>query len=239
MAAQLAIVLIAVLRSNHQRKRKLFVNIQQRVTQKLPPPSRPQHSMKAAILISLTAFSILLAGCSKKADSTKPSPAPAAARQESQPATNDSAVSEAPPQAPHPVPSPVTQPILAVWQEGNRAEAVKLFVEADWSGRPTFPRSMALNLSEDQFGALQPADHELKARELSAQLDLVKQLVNAVAQAGRDTAAQGNTALAQQCFTSLKQFGAALQDPDHLNVVQVVGRISENMGKNELAKMKR
>jgi hypothetical protein len=98
---------------------------------------------------------------------------------------------------------------------------------------------MALSLSEDQFNALQSADHQVKASQLSAQIDLIKQLVNAVAQAGRDAAAQGNIAAAQKCFTSLKQFGAVLQGPDHPRVVQLVGRVSENIGKNELAKIEK
>lgn len=193
--------------------------------------------MKPAVLISLAAVSILFAGCGKHAAPVKSSPAPASASKDSPATAPTGAAPEEPAQVTHPVQSPVTQPVLAAWQEGNHAEAIKLFVEADWSGRPTFPRSMAVSLSDDQLGALQPADHQLKTKELSAQLDLIKQLVNAVAQAGRDTAADGNIALAQRCFTSLKEFGAALQGPDHPGAVQLVGRVSENIGKNELAKI--
>jgi hypothetical protein len=133
--------------------------------------------------------------------------------------------------------SPVTQPVLAAWQEGDKPRAISLFVDSDWTARPTFASGMALSLSEDQFKALSEADRELKAKEMMAQLDLMKQLAAAVAQAGREAAANGDSVQARKCFTSLKQFGAALNVPDRLRLVQLVGQVSQKMADNELARI--
>lgn len=197
--------------------------------------------MKPLILTAAT-LSILFSGCSKNsspANNSATAAAPVTTPNDSNWVAHQTMDAEASAQGTHAVSSPVSQPMLAAWQEGDHARAIYLFIEADWSGRPTFPRSMALNLTEDQFGALIATDHELRSRELSAQLDLIKQIVNAVAQAGRDTAAAGKIDAAEKCFTALKEFGAALQSPDRLQAVQTVGRVSENIGKNELAKIEK
>lgn len=193
-------------------------------------------AMRIAIIIGFVAASIFLTSCGRgnsESSSALPTEAP----------TNGTSVSEqidaSPAAAPAPAFSslPVTQPILTAWQEGDKANAIGLFLKADWNARPIFAPGMALGLSEGQFKALPDADREIKYKELMAQLDLIKQLVGAVAQAGRDAAANGDAAQARKCFVSLKQFGVALDSPDRLHFVQIVGQVSTNMAETELAKI--
>ena len=67
--------------------------------------------------------------------------------------------------------------------------------------------------------------------EMMSQLDSVKKLAAAVAQAGRDAASKGDTAQARKYFTSLKQCGTALDSPDCLSLVQLVGKAFKKMAR--------
>jgi len=193
--------------------------------------------MKIPILTGLITVSIFLAGCGK-GNSESGSATPTNAPTDTASADNAMDASPMPARPAASVSGPVTQPILTAWQEGDKAKAIKLFADSDWGARPIFAAGMALSLSEGQLKALPVADQELKSKELNAQRDLIKQLGDAVAQAGRDDAARGETDQARRVFISLKQFGAAIDSPDCLGAVQVVGKVSKNIANSELAKIK-
>jgi hypothetical protein len=132
---------------------------------------------------------------------------------------------------------PVTQPILTAWQEGDKARAISDFCNADWHARPIFAPGLALSLSEAQLKTLPEEDRALKSREIPAQLDLLKQLATAVAQAGREAAALGDTNQAGKCFGSLKACGSALNRPEYLRLVQQTGQVMKRMGELALARL--
>jgi hypothetical protein len=175
--------------------------------------------MKTIIIIIVTTASILLAGCGKKKDSVGSSASPTKAQA-------DAASS-----------SPVTQPALTAWQQDDKSTAINRFLEADWSALPLFASGSALSLSEDQFKSLSDANRQVKSSEMMAQLGSLKQLAAAVAEAGRDAASKGDTAQARKCFTSLKQCGAALDRPNRLRIVQLVGQALKKMADAELGKL--
>jgi hypothetical protein len=131
----------------------------------------------------------------------------------------------------------VTAPALSAWQQGDQATAVRRFVEADWSARPLFAADSALSLSEAQFTALSNAEREAKSPPMMAQLDSLKRLAAAVAQAGRDAAAQGDHTAARRHFTSVKQCGAALDSPSCLRIAQLVGQAFTRLADAELTKL--
>jgi len=168
------------------------------------------HPMKTTTLTAAVSFSLLLGGCGKKA--TLPG----------------STLSAAP---------PVSESAIKAWEDGDTAKAISSFVETDWSSRPLFSASSTLSLSEVQFMALSNAEREAKSAEMMSQLDLLKKLGGAVAQAGRDAASKGDTVEARKHFTSLKQCGMALEGPDCLRIVQLVGQAFKKMGDAELAKI--
>lgn len=70
-----------------------------------------------------------------------------------------------------------------------------------------------------------------------SQVEAVKRLGVAVAQAGRNAAAQGDTAQARKHFNALKQFGAAADSPDSLRLLQLVGQAQKKTADAELAKI--
>ena len=168
--------------------------------------------MKTRIISAMTAALFLLAGCGKKSTSSSGSSSSAAV--------------------------PVTQPVMAAWQQGDKSAAVSKFLETDWSGRPLFAPGSALSLTKAEFNSLSVTDRQSKdSREMVPQLDSFKQLSAAVIQAGRDAVAKGDVTQARKCFTSLKQFGRALDSPDYTRIVQLVGQAFGKMADKELAKI--
>ena len=107
-------------------------------------------------------------------------------------------------------------------------------LDADWSARPLFATGWTLSLSDAQFNALSETENNAKSSDLLAQFDSLKQLARAVAQAGDDAAAKGNTAQARKCYTSLDQCGAAL-DNCVLRLVKLVGQTFQKIAKSKLA----
>jgi hypothetical protein len=167
-------------------------------------------TVKTITITTVLTVSLLMAGCGKKAGP---------------PGSNASAA------------TPIAQPSMTAWQQGDKATAISSFVETDWSSGPLFAANSTLSLSEDQFKALSNADLKAQSGEMMSQLDSLKKLAAAVAQAGRDAASKGDTAQARKCFTALKQCGAALDGPDRLRMVQLVGQALKKMADAELAKV--
>ncbi len=166
--------------------------------------------MKTLIIPAFLLVALLSSGCGKKGG--QPTATPSAA-------------------------NPVAHPAMTAWQQGDKSSAVARFVETDWSARPLFASNSTLSLTEDQFKALSDADRQARSGEMLKQLDSLKQLAGAVAQAGREAASKGDSAQARKCFTSLKQCGTALSGPDSLSIVQLVGKALTKMADTELAKI--
>lgn len=167
-------------------------------------------TMKTITITTVLTISLLLAGCGKKAGP---------------PSSNASAA------------VPVAQPSMTAWQQGDKSAAISTFVETDWSSGPLFAANSTLSLSEDQFKALSNADRQAQSGEMMSQLDSLKKLAAAVAQAGRDAASKGDTAQARKYFTALKQCGTTLDNANRLLMVQLVGQALKKMADAELAKV--
>jgi hypothetical protein len=179
--------------------------------------------MNKNTLATLAASALIgtgLTSCGKKTDSSG-NPPPPKGQQDTASAT-----------------TPVMQSVLTLWQQGDKSAAVSRFLETDWSARPLFRPGSTLSLSEDQFKSLSEADARAKSSEITAQVDELKQLALAVAEAGREAAAKKDVAQAVKAFTSLKQFGEALDRPDSSTIVKLTGRKVTKTADGELAKLK-
>jgi hypothetical protein len=175
---------------------------------------------KLATLVAFGLIGVGLTSCGKKTDSSG-NPPPPKGQQGTTTAT-----------------APAMQSLLTAWQQGDKSAAVSRFLETDWSVRPLFTPGSTLSLSEDQFKSLSKADGQAKSREISAQTEEIRQLAAAVAQAGRDAAAQKDLAQAVKCFNSLKQCGEALDRPDSSTIVKLTGSKMRKIADGELAKLK-
>jgi len=143
--------------------------------------------------------------------------------------------------------TPAIQPALTAWQQGDTIGAVSNFLAADWSAGPIFPPESMLSMTEIEFLAkVQPAsgrgitrDTEAKGEQMLGELRTMKELVAAVTQAGRGAAATNNATLARKHFTSLQQFGAALDHHQSLSVLRLEGRAIKKKADGELQGWKR
>jgi hypothetical protein len=134
--------------------------------------------------------------------------------------------------------TPVVQSVLTAWQHGDHAAAISQFVATDWSRRPLFAPGSVMSLSEAQFDALPKAEAESKMNEFMPQMATIRDLTKGVLQAGNDAAGKGDSAKARKYFESVKQFGGALESPEHLKIVELAGRGIKQMAETELVKVK-
>jgi len=133
--------------------------------------------------------------------------------------------------------APAGQSVVSLWQEGDRTKAIDRFVETDWKVRPLFAADSVLSFSEAQFAGLPRPDVEAKGREMMEQITPLKQLAAAVAQAGVDAEARNDTAQASKYFKALKECGQALDTPDSLKLLRLVGQGIQKRADKELAKL--
>ena len=190
--------------------------------------------MKNRFFIGAIMSAILVVGCGQK-DNARNSQVGTAKSTAQSGVTNQVLTAGTP--APITVQTPVMQPILTAWQEGNGPAAIARFTGANWNARPLFPASMAVGLTESQFKGLSGSDRNLRNNEMMAQLDLIKQIVMTINEAGQDAAAKGDNIRALKLFTALNQCGAALDDPAAQILVKQVGQVCKGMGGRGLAKL--
>jgi len=131
----------------------------------------------------------------------------------------------------------LVQPALTAWQQGDKAAATARFTETDWSRVPLFPSNSPLRLTEEEFIKLSVAERQSKSPEMMSQLDELKRLAGAVAQAGREAAAKGNATQARKYFVALRQCGTALDSSDRMRLVQLVGQGMKKAAEAELGKL--
>ena len=133
--------------------------------------------------------------------------------------------------------SGVAESVLTTWQQGDQAGAVKRFVEIDWTARPLFAPESVFNLSESQLQTLGASSRKAKLDQLMPQLDTFKKLARGVVEAGRDAAARKDTAYARKCFAAIRQSGQALEGPQSMRIVRLVGQAMTKMADTESAKI--
>ena len=165
-----------------------------------------------ALVVSLS----LVAGCGEKRATGNTPPAP-----------KDETVKET-------APAPLEQ-CLARWQQGDKEGAIRLFIETDWKKGPAFSPGSSLNRRESELRKLSQAELARLNGEVQNQLGDLKQLASAVWAKGK-VAAGTDKALARQCFASLNDCGAALDQPDGLMIVKRVGQVIQKMGAAESTK---
>ena len=135
----------------------------------------------------------------------------------------------------------ILQPALAAWQQGDRVGAVSNFVAADWSVGQLFAPDSILSLTETQFhaqvrgGVTKIGNIQAKSDQMIKELQTMKELTAAVAQAGRDAVATNDVALARRHFSSLHQFGTALDSSNSLAILRLDAQAIKRKAEKELA----
>lgn len=129
---------------------------------------------------------------------------------------------------PRPTPTTPLEVALASWHDGDQEAALQRFLETDWTTPPLFTPGSPLALKESDLRGLSQAQLKSDMEYVMAQLADLKRLAAAV----RDTASAAEAtdpAFAKRCRAQLYQCGAALDRPDRLKIVQLVGRAVRQM----------
>lgn len=119
---------------------------------------------------------------------------------------------------------------LARWREGDKTAAVHGFLEIDWKKNAVpFVPGAPLSLREKDLSTPSAAERERLLGQAMLQLKDLKQLAAAVLEKGTNAAATDQE-LAKRCFAKLGDCGAALDQPDALEIVQLTGRAIRKLG---------
>ncbi len=124
--------------------------------------------------------------------------------------------------------------VLFSWNSGRKDDAVKQFLQMHWQDASVFQGIPTLMMSEEQFVALPQAQRDpisQQAQQLSATL---RDMARAVISSGDAAAASGDAAGAKARFESVQQFGQALAAPEHLLIIQLVGKAVVKLAQEKL-----
>lgn len=177
-------------------------------------------------ITSCLAAAILLSACGKKAAAPASGAQSPGASAPSEAASSSSAM-------------PVSEPAISAMGEGNTDAAVRDFVNADWSARPLFTTGSSLNLSEAQFEAIPQAEREKNHEDVSGVINALRQTATATVRAAHEAAAKGDKETARKYLEAVKNCGQALDKPDRLNVLIILGQSMQRDADRELSHLDR
>ncbi len=118
---------------------------------------------------------------------------------------------------------------LKLWNAGKKDEALKAFLAIDFSRKPLFPPGAVLGYTEKQFIELPKAVRDKIHPEIVAGMKPLKALSSHVRDTARAAAAAGQTGQARTQVAQLKRFGEALDQPDALALLKLVGKAIQKM----------
>lgn len=124
--------------------------------------------------------------------------------------------------------------VLVSWNMGKSDEAVQKFVALSWDDPAVFQGIPALAIGEEQLASLQEAQRNRVVQHAQELAGTLRDLVRAVAGAGDTLAVSGNTEGARAHFDALKQCGQALQSPNHVVMIQLVGEAMATFAQEKL-----
>ncbi|MBC8126655.1 MAG: protein kinase [Gloeobacteraceae cyanobacterium ES-bin-144] len=132
---------------------------------------------------------------------------------------------------------PAIGPVLEALEKKDEAAAVARFLEANWTVRPLFATDSVLGLTESRFAALSADERASRSARMKSEIDNLRQLGTAVAKSGDLAAENGDVPQAQACFSALKRFGRAMDDPGGLLVVRLLGQSIEKEANRKLTNL--
>ena len=113
---------------------------------------------------------------------------------------------------------------VALWSWGSKEAAIEKFLSFDWNDASLFPSGTALGYSESDFASLPKTQQRQLMREVEGTAKALKQMSLRVKQLGDQSRASANSAKAKICFNSVGQCGTALDQPNRLRILQLVGK---------------
>ena len=128
---------------------------------------------------------------------------------------------------------PVMDRVLLAKRILEREKAIECFLQAEWSSRPLFLKGSALSLSESEFVVLSNRQRKAASSFILAGVRDIRDLAMAVRKEGQKAKNRRDFDRASNCFEALQRCGVALDDPDGLLAVRLVGRVMQDMAQSE------
>jgi hypothetical protein len=113
---------------------------------------------------------------------------------------------------------------MKLWNAGKQDEATAVFLAVDFNRRPLFPSGSVLNYTEKQFMALSRPAAEKLSKQMFEDVPKLKGLCVRVKEIAQSALSRGDKATAEKCTAQLKQCATALDYPDSLALLKLVGK---------------
>jgi len=124
--------------------------------------------------------------------------------------------------------------VLFTWNKGSKDAAVKQFLQMHWQDSSVFQGIPVLTMSEQQFAGLPQAQRDSVTQQAQQMSTIIRDIARAVISSGEAAAASGDAAGAKASFESVQQFGQALAAPEHLLIIQLVGKAVVKLAQEKL-----
>jgi hypothetical protein len=157
--------------------------------------------------LSTVAVLVLLAGCSKSNTTSPRSGTGTGEKQESSALTD----------------------CVALWSAGNQEAAIEKFLAIDWNDALLFPSGTPLAYAERDLASLSENQLRQDMGEIESIAKALKEMSLRIKQLGEEARAAGNSTEAETCFNSLGKCGTALDQPNRLKILQLVGKAIKKM----------
>jgi hypothetical protein len=214
----------------------------------------------SAIIILLAIVVLPLTGCAKKenqapakgktatptsAKATK-TPAKAPAPMNVPAAKSEAATSAVRPESKASAPTVTQAPekpmylgqVLVTWNTGKKGEAVNQFLQLNWQDPSVFQGIPVLAMSEQQFAALPEEQRDQISQQVQQLSQTFRDMGQAVISSTDSFIASGNAIGAKARLDAVQQFAQALAAPEHLQIIQLVGKAISQLAQEKLSGVK-
>jgi hypothetical protein len=128
--------------------------------------------------------------------------------------------------------------VLAAWNTGKKGEAVNKFLQLNWQDPSVFQGVPGLSMSEQDFASLSQVQRDQMSQRVQALSQNLRDIAKAVVASTDSFIASGNSVGAKARLDSVQQFGQALATPEHLQIIQLVGKAISGLAQEKLSAVK-
>jgi len=128
--------------------------------------------------------------------------------------------------------------VLAAWNTGKKGEAVNKFLQLNWQEPSVLQGIPGLAMSEQEFASLPQAQRDQMSQRVQALAQNLRDIARAVVASTDNFIASGNSVGARARLDAVQQFGQVLAAPEHLQVIQLVGKAISGLAQEKLSTVK-
>lgn len=128
--------------------------------------------------------------------------------------------------------------VLALWETGQKEDAVKRFVSINWNDPSVCEQVRVLAMTEREFLSLAPNEQGQVVQEAIECTDTLTTFMKHIASVGDELASTGDKAAASAHLEAVRSYGETLGGPEHLEVVRAHGMAAVQYATKKLSSIK-